>query len=101
MKFGGSQLIAVPKVKLWLISLLVGCALGTLPAWPWYRLGESVETVVSAALAPGMIVNMAILAVAGDNGPDYSLTFVICASCAIYTALIYLILSAQEKRKLV
>jgi hypothetical protein len=78
-------------------SGLIGCALGTLPAWPfWYQLGDPVQVGVSVLMLPGLLV---ALVLSGGRPHDVGLAVTITASCVVYTALIYVFLSARANRR--
>jgi hypothetical protein len=82
------------KLPMLLKSALIGCALGTLPAWPWlYQLGDSVQVGVSVLMLPGLIVGLIIN---GGRLHDAGLAFAITASSAIYTALIYVLFWVRQ-----
>ncbi|HXB68023.1 MAG TPA: hypothetical protein VNY05_07255 [Candidatus Acidoferrales bacterium] len=73
-------------MKVLIKSALIGCTLGTLPAWPWYRLGNTVQAGVGLLMLPGLLVAVVF---SGGWLHDVNFGLTIGVSCAFYTALSY------------
>ena len=86
------------KVGTLVKSLVVGCAVGLLPAVPWNRLGgqigDRIEAWVSILLFPGIIVDYPFGGVHGMN-----IEVVQVSTCFIYVATAYWWLRRRERKK--
>ena len=83
------------KLKLLVAAILVGCALGTMPAWPlWYRLSDSVQEAVGLLLLPGFMINLIL-----NKGHihDAGLVMTVICSCVVYVILSYLFLRLRQR----
>jgi hypothetical protein len=87
----------VITVKLLIKSTLMGCALGTLPAWPmWYRLGDAVQQGVAWFLLPGIMI--ATLCNTGGIH-DLSWGITLTANCIFYSVLSYVFFKVRIKAR--
>jgi hypothetical protein len=79
-------------------SVLIGCAVGLLPAAPWYKLGgqmgDRIDAWVSIILLPGIIVDYPFGGVHGMN-----IEVVQVFTCFAYIAAAYWWLRRRERNK--
>jgi uncharacterized membrane protein YoaK (UPF0700 family) len=77
-------------------SVLIGCLLGTMPLWPWFRLGHRIHECIYWLMLPGYVVGAIF---SGGRVHDVNEIMMVSASCAFYTAMTYVILRLLRKRK--
>ena len=84
------------RLKLWIKSALIGCAIGTVELWPWPPLGNLIAVPISVLMFPGFAVSMVL-----NGGPvhDASEVVMTSANVAFYTILSYLFLRARKNRR--
>jgi hypothetical protein len=86
------------KVMTLVKSLLVGCAIGLLPAIPWNilggQLGDRISSWVNFLLLPGVIVDYPFGGVHGMN-----IWVVQVSTCCAYVAAAYWWLSRRGRKK--
>jgi hypothetical protein len=85
------------RARLLIVSALVGCVVGSLPAWScWEKSGEPTQSVLGVFMFPGLLVSLI-----GSRGwlHDMSWAFAVVSNCVFYCCLVYVGLQLRRRAR--